>query len=225
MSEQSSWDYYYYSAIPGALRDWYMKQNPAKVMTRNRWGGVTPVAQPPVAQTPTLPAPPKGPSTRAVRTEPQTPAYTLHPDPPVATAVRGSPPPQAAPTPSISGMDPRWLDLERQKQDREAQVLAGSMGLAGIDDERAVLADQMAIADELRNSELGPMRQAGRVNVASNPLEAIAVLGSKYYGNERRKKVEGETKDLNERRRKGLQKLMEAVAGMNREDKYPPPTL
>jgi hypothetical protein len=146
--------------------------------------------------------------------------YSVMPDAPPPTPMGAPQAAPAQPAAPVQGFDPQWAELEKDRMAREDMVLEGSMGLTGLDDERALLDQQMAFADELRNKELTGGRQAGRTFVADSPLEALAVSVNKYRGNKQRNETMKGIEGVNAKRKTAIQAIQEALR--NRKGKKAP---
>jgi hypothetical protein len=83
--------------------------------------------------------------------------------------------------------------------------------------ERA-LKRQMGIADELRGTKAPGMRTAGRVVVASNPLESLGALGKVAAGEYRNAQLENQDKAMIQSRMKSLGATAEDIERMKREE-------
>lgn len=95
-------------------------------------------------------------------------------------------PPQAPLDPSQGGIDP--------------ELAATLLGTYGDQMELSALDEQMAKADALRSLEGGPEgRQAGRVYVASNPLEHVGKAMQQWEGRKRAKDIEPKRKETRTR--------------------------
>lgn len=142
----------------------------------------------------------------------QTP-YTVEPDS-VSSVARTAPTVAEAPRAAAeaSGTEDPYAQIFRDQGEREDRMLAASMGLAGLGDQKELLNEQLAQANALRDTVLPGMRnEGGRVSTAANPLEFIGAGIKQYKGNKARKKTLKELKEIADRRSASLQGLMSSV--------------
>ena len=112
-------------------------------------------------------------------------------------------------------MQPGQMPMPQQPQaGGEIQQIMQALGLteedlaalfeSGVSGERmGMLGDQMGMADQLRNTAAPEMRQAGRVQVASNPLEMLGAGLSRIKGQKDMEGLMGERSSLIDALRKG----------------------
>lgn len=138
--------------------------------------------------------------------------FSVEPDP-MAAALRArvappqAPAPAAPPAPPVAGtqagMESAYADAFRQQQDREDQLAQASMGLVGMDDDRALIGDELGVANEDMDTAMPEGRDLGRVYVAANPLEFIGAAAKQIRGRNAREKALRKLGKINESR-KGL---------------------
>jgi hypothetical protein len=112
------------------------------------------------------------------------------------------------------GVDQEEYGLE-QMSEEELQKL---VELGVIDDNMAENARQMRLAEELRYATPTPEgRQAGRVYVASNPLEHIGKGMQQWNAQKRMDELEKERAGMGQQQTAGRQSYWDIIRGMRRK--------
>lgn len=118
-------------------------------------------------------------------------------------------PPQAVAAIQAKMQDPEFTAWFKQlPPDQQQQVLQRlAMDYSG---QNAVVDEQLAAAEMLRNTQGAQGRQAGRVFTAANPLEHIASAYKQRQGTDQYNEALARKKELSDMQTQGLQDVMAA---------------
>lgn len=210
-TQQSSWEYY--SALPAALRDWYVGLNPPKKMVPTPTGGYRPAQAAAVSGLLRNGAP----EPKQFGVKPNPPAYTV-----VQPTAAPPPRPAAAPAPQVGAQAPGQTPPAQPAPNFATGLtpgdVAGLGALAGYDEKAGDLQDQINQSRVLQNMPLPTGRQAGEVFVASNPLEMLGTGLQKYKGirDERKQldELKGIRNDQTAARQSYIAKILRAQQGV-----------
>lgn len=113
-------------------------------------------------------------------------------------------------------MESAYADVLRQQQDREDQLAQASMGLAGMDDDRALIGDELGMANKDMDTAMPDGRDLGRVYVAANPLEFVGAAAKQIRGRKDREKALGKLEGLNTKRKTLLGAAIDSLRSRGR---------
>lgn len=92
----------------------------------------------------------------------------------------------------------------------DEEQLQQLMALGIIPEQQGALAQQMKIANGLRDTEGSQMRTAGRVSVAANPMEEIGSVLKQYAGTRDLKALQQKQEGLMQQQAKSREDFMKA---------------
>jgi hypothetical protein len=110
-------------------------------------------------------------------------------------------------------IDPELLSALQQ----DPQLMSQILGLGENSGKQELVGRQMAQADAMRGTKMPEGRQAGRLFVASNPLEVLGSVGSQAVGGYMGKQAEGNQAGLLKEQTGGRKAFMEQLINALRQ--------